>query len=60
MSHEAFRRKEARIQLQSKLLIAEKQVADGMPLIDHHTVIETLRKKIHGAEELSRIYPSSY
>lgn len=51
MSHEAFRRKEARIELQSKLLVAEQQVADNMPLIDHDTVIETMRRKINDAKK---------
>ena len=38
MSHEAFRRMEARVKLQSKLLIAEKQIAEGEPLIEHNDV----------------------
>ncbi|MCE5171842.1 type II toxin-antitoxin system Phd/YefM family antitoxin [Paenibacillus profundus] len=46
MSHETFRRMEARIKLQSKLLVAEKQVAEGAPLIEHDQVIANIRRKI--------------
>jgi PHD/YefM family antitoxin component YafN of YafNO toxin-antitoxin module len=46
MSHEA-----ARIKLQSKLLIAEKQVAEGAQLIDHDQVIARMRRKINAAKE---------
>ncbi|CAM4365516.1 type II toxin-antitoxin system Phd/YefM family antitoxin [Paenibacillus alkaliterrae] len=51
MSHEAFRRMEARIKLQSKLLIAEKQVAEGTQLLDHDQVIARMRRKINAAKE---------
>jgi PHD/YefM family antitoxin component YafN of YafNO toxin-antitoxin module len=51
MSHETFRRMEARIKLQSKLLVAEKQVAEGMELIEHDQVMETTRRKINAAKE---------
>lgn len=51
MSHEAFRRMEARIKLQSKLLIAEKQVAEGEELIEHDQVIASMRRKIDAAKE---------
>lgn len=51
MSHETFRRMEARNKLQAKLLIAEKQVADGVELIEHDQVIENLRRKINAAKE---------
>ncbi|MCD9020381.1 type II toxin-antitoxin system Phd/YefM family antitoxin [Cohnella silvisoli] len=51
MSHEAFRRMEARIKLQSKLLIAEKQVAEGAQLLDHNQVIAAMRRKINAAKE---------
>lgn len=51
MSHETFRRMEARNKLQAKLLIAEKQVADGVELIEHDQVIESLRRKINAAKE---------
>lgn len=51
MSHEAFRRMEARIKLQSKLLIAEKQIAEGEQLLDHDQVIARMRRKIDAAKE---------
>ncbi|KRF44057.1 type II toxin-antitoxin system Phd/YefM family antitoxin [Paenibacillus sp. Soil787] len=51
MSHEAFRRMEARIKLQSKLLIAEKQVAEGEQLIEHDLVIGNMRRKLNAAKE---------
>lgn len=51
MSHETFRRMEARNKLQSKLLVAEKQVAEGSELIKHEQVIEGIRRKINEAKE---------
>ncbi|MDE3840437.1 prevent-host-death protein [Bacillus methanolicus] len=51
MSYEAYRRMEARIKLQSKLLVAEKQVDEGAHLIEHDQVIEMMRRKINGAKE---------
>lgn len=50
MSHEAFRRMEARIKLQSKLLLAEKQIAEGEQLTDHDHVIARMRRKINAAK----------
>lgn len=46
MSHEAYRRMEARIKLQNKLLVAERQVAEGVPLVEHDEVIASMRRKI--------------
>lgn len=51
MSHEAYRRMEARIKLQSKLLVAEKQVAEGKALLDHNQVVSRIRRKIDAAKE---------
>ncbi|MEW5954586.1 MAG: type II toxin-antitoxin system prevent-host-death family antitoxin [Bacillota bacterium] len=51
MSYEAFRRMEARIKLQSKLLVAEKQIAEGKQLIEHDEVIARMRRKIDAAKE---------
>ncbi|WP_163881079.1 type II toxin-antitoxin system Phd/YefM family antitoxin [Paenibacillus favisporus] len=51
MSHETYRRMEARIKLQSKLLIAEKQVAEGEALLDHDQVMTRIRRKIDAAKE---------
>ena len=51
MSHEAYRRMEARIKLQSKLLIAEKQIADGEQLLNHEQVMARMRRKINAAKE---------
>ncbi|KJS15767.1 MAG: prevent-host-death protein [Peptococcaceae bacterium BRH_c4b] len=51
MSHEAFRRMEARIKLQSKLLIAEKQLAEGEQLIKHDEVMARMRRRIDATKE---------
>ncbi|WP_373233498.1 type II toxin-antitoxin system prevent-host-death family antitoxin [Cohnella sp.] len=51
MSHEAYRRMEARIKLQSKLLVAEKQIAEGAELLDHEQVMERMRRKIDATKE---------
>ncbi|MBU7315179.1 type II toxin-antitoxin system Phd/YefM family antitoxin [Paenibacillus oleatilyticus] len=51
MSHEAFRRMEARIKLQTKLLVAEKQVAEGAELPDHDQVMANLRRKVNASKE---------
>lgn len=51
MSHETYRRMEARTKLQSKLLIAEKQVAEGAPLMEHDQVISNMRRKINAARK---------
>lgn len=50
MSHEAFRRMEARIKLQSKLLVAEKQIAEGDQLLKHDEVMARMRRKIDAAK----------
>jgi hypothetical protein len=42
---------EARNRLQSKLLVAEKQVAEGATLKDHEDVMKTIRRKINAAKE---------
>ncbi|HEX3043702.1 MAG TPA: type II toxin-antitoxin system Phd/YefM family antitoxin [Bacillota bacterium] len=47
MSYEAFRRMEARYKLQSKLLVAEKQIAEGAQLIEHGEAIARIRRKIN-------------
>ncbi|KEF38672.1 Antitoxin Phd_YefM, type II toxin-antitoxin system [Schinkia azotoformans MEV2011] len=51
MSHETFGRMEARNRLQAKLLVTEKQVAEGAELMNHDDVIETIRRKINVAKE---------
>ena len=50
MSHDAFRRMEARIKLQAKLLVAEKQVAEGAQMMSHEEVMSNMRKKINAAK----------
>jgi PHD/YefM family antitoxin component YafN of YafNO toxin-antitoxin module len=50
MSYEAFRRMEARIKLQSKLLVAEKQIAEGAQLLEHDEVMARIRGKINAAK----------
>ncbi|QGQ99630.1 type II toxin-antitoxin system Phd/YefM family antitoxin [Paenibacillus psychroresistens] len=51
MSHETYRRMEARIKLQSKLLVADKQIAEGIPLLEHDQVMARMRRKIDAAKE---------
>lgn len=51
MSHDAYRRMEARIKLQSKLLVAEKQIAEGAELLDHEQVVARMRRKIDAAKQ---------
>lgn len=51
MSHEAYRRMEARIKLQSKLLVSEKQVSEGAKLLEHDQVIDIMRRKINVTKE---------
>ena len=46
MSYEAYKRMEARIKLQSKLLVAEKQIAEGVELLEHDDVIAKIRDRI--------------
>lgn len=50
MSHDAFRRMEARIKLQSKLLVAEKQLAEGEQLLEHDEVTARMRRKVDAAK----------
>ena len=47
MSYESFRRMEARTKLQSKLLVAERQIAEGAQLLEHDEVITRIRRKIN-------------
>jgi PHD/YefM family antitoxin component YafN of YafNO toxin-antitoxin module len=51
MSYESYRRMNARFQLQSKLIVAEKQISEGAKLLDHDEVITRLRKKINAVKE---------
>ena len=51
MSHETFRRMEARIKLQSKLLVAEKQIAENEPLTEHDEVMKRMRRKINASKD---------
>lgn len=50
MSHEAFERMQARIKLQTKLLVAEKQIAQQEPLIEHQEVMKRIQEKIHATK----------
>jgi hypothetical protein len=56
MSHETYRRMEACIKLQSKLLVAEKQVAEGEELIDHDEVMTRMRRKLNAVKECNGRY----
>lgn len=51
MSYESYRRMNARFQLQSKLMVAEKQISEGADLLDHDEVITRFRRKINAAKE---------
>ncbi len=51
MSHETYRRMEARVKLQAKLLVAEKQIAEGSELLDHDQVMKRMQRKIDAAKE---------
>ncbi len=51
MSHETYRRMEARIKLQAKLLVAEKQVAEGAELVAHDEVMARMRRKLNAVKE---------
>lgn len=51
MSHEAFEKMQARVKLQAKLLVAEKQVAQQEKLYEHQEVIKRIQKKINAAKE---------
>jgi len=42
---------EAGIKLQSKLLVAEKQIAEGEKLFEHDEVMARMRRKINAAKE---------
>ena len=50
MSYEAFERAEARVRLQERLLVAERQIAAGEPLLDVATVFDRIRGRIDGAD----------
>ncbi len=50
MSHEAYERMQARIQLQSKLLVAEKQISQQEPLTEHQEVIKRIQRKLNAAK----------
>jgi hypothetical protein len=50
MSHEAYERMQARIKLQTKLLIAEKQIAQQEPLTEHQEVIKRIQRKLNAAK----------
>jgi len=50
MSYEAFERAEARIKLQEKLLVADRQIAAGEPLLDIDAVFDRLQGRIDGTD----------
>lgn len=49
MSHEAFCRREAWYRLQSKLAVADKQIADR-DIFDHDEVFSRLRERVYNEE----------
>jgi PHD/YefM family antitoxin component YafN of YafNO toxin-antitoxin module len=51
MSYESYRRMNARYKLQSKLMVAEKQISEGAELLDHDEVMTRLRRKINAVKE---------
>jgi len=50
MSYEAFERAEARIKLQEKLLVADRQIAAGEPLLDIDALFDRLQGRIDGTD----------
>lgn len=50
MSYEAFRRAEARVRLQARLLAADRQAADSSALLDATSVFDRIRARIDDAE----------
>ncbi len=50
ISYEAYERMKARIKLQSKLLIAERQVDTGDELMSHEDVMTRIRRRIDAAK----------
>jgi len=51
MSHEAFEKMQARVKLQSKLLVADRQITQQEPMIEHQEAIKRIQKKINAAKE---------
>jgi len=51
MSYETFRRMEARSKLQYKLLLSERQLAEGAPLITHNEVMARMQDRINVAKD---------
>jgi PHD/YefM family antitoxin component YafN of YafNO toxin-antitoxin module len=49
MSYESFRRREAREALQAKLLVADRELADGTPLQDAEEAFARVRERIDAA-----------
>lgn len=50
MSHEAYQRMQARYKLQSKLLVAERQVDNNEPLMSHDDVMARIKRRIDAAK----------
>lgn len=51
MSYESFQRAEARMKLQSRLLIADRQIAGGSQLVDSSDVFARMRERLDAADE---------
>ncbi|MHB1018098.1 MAG: type II toxin-antitoxin system prevent-host-death family antitoxin [Coriobacteriia bacterium] len=50
MSYEAYRRAEARVKLQARLIAADRQAGDPTSLLDATSVFDRIRTRIDGAE----------
>ena len=50
MSYEAYQRSEARVRLQEKLLVADRQIASGETLGDADAVFDRIQGRIDGAD----------
>lgn len=46
MSWEAFQKTEARFSLQAKLLVAERQIANGEPMLDADEVFDEILERL--------------
>ena len=50
MSYEAFERREARAKLQARLLVADRELAAGAPLIPAEDVLARLQERVDAAK----------
>jgi PHD/YefM family antitoxin component YafN of YafNO toxin-antitoxin module len=49
MSYEAYQRAEARVKLQARLMVADRQLAGGEALLEATSVFDRVRERIDGS-----------